>query len=255
MKPIFALFSTLLLLANPLAQAQNRGWTIGGGLVSSDVVNPEQSDPVFPAVQLENKQVMFLPNLSFRWDQWSIGADGIGWQTETLNGLKTQITAGYPSSRFSIGGQRGWFRYGLNSGLSYSNGVTATQGITLGPVGYEATLGLGDRADDFSQKASLGFPLYINQSAGLTIIGTGYLQQDNASFTVNDLELSQPLTNEDFVHTGLNAFAVYQANPRLTLLVSGTLQWNDSNLTDDVSAVAPVQFNLFTMLSFYLGQL
>ena len=234
--------------------AADRGWTVGGGLVSSDIVNAEKDDPIFPFFEIENKQFMFLPNLSYQWDQWSIGADGIGWTHKTNADLSIDVKAGYPRSSASIGGQKGWFRYGANSSLSYSNGLTATQGITLGPGSYAATVGFGDRRDDFSQKFSLGFPLFLKPSLGLTVIGTGFVEQENASFIHNDFELDNPLSQEHYWHQGLNAFAVYQINSRATLLVSGTLQWNDKTLVSDISSVARSEMNIFTMFSYFLGK-
>ena len=248
------IYPLLLTLLATTALAQDRGWTVGGGLVSSDIINEDKGGSFFPSFQVENKQFMFIPNVSFQWDQWSFGADGIGWQQESESGLRTQIKAGYPRSSASIGGQKGWFRYGTNTSLGYSNGLTASQGVTLGPVSYTATLGLGDRRDDFSQKFSLGFPLLLKPDMGLTVIGTGFVEQENASFVNNDFELTSMRGQNAYWHQGINAFAVYQINSRATLLLSGTLQWNDNALVDEIDPLARAEFNIFTMFSYFLGK-
>lgn len=234
--------------------ADETGWTVGLGVVSSDV-SPEAESPFFPSFRTEQdtKQYMLIPNLSYQWQRWSIGADGVGYKVDNTLGGSTSAKVGFPSSSASIAGQRGWFRYGVNSQLNYADGLLAGHGFTLGPLDYSIQYGLNDRSDELSQKLGLGFPLYLNQKAGLTVIGSGYAQQDNRAFSEQDLELGSPLAQENYLHQGLNVFAVYQANAKTTLLVSGTLQFNDEALVDEVARIEPVSFNIFTLFSYRFG--
>ena len=245
-------FFSILCVLLPHLTADENSWTVGFGVVSSDI-SPGEERPIFPSVRVENKQYMFIPNLSYQWGNWSLGADGIGWQYESLNGLKTNIKAGYPRSSASIGGQKGWFRYGIASNLSYSDGIDTTNAITAGPITYSATLGLAERSEELSQKVSLGFPLFLSQKNGITVIGSGYLQQDNAAFSQFDLELEDPMAQDDYLHSGINVFGVYQATPQVTFLLSGTLQFNDDRLVAESEFTDDVQFNIFTLFSYTFG--
>jgi hypothetical protein len=85
------------------------------------------------------------------------------------------------------------------------------------------------------------------------VIGSGYLQQDNAAFSQFDLELTEPLAQDDYRHRGFNVFGVYQATPQVTLLLSGTLQFNDERLVAESEFTDDVQFNIFTLFSYTFG--
>jgi hypothetical protein len=252
LKPIKNLAYSAILLWASTSFADDNGWTVGLGVVSSDLTQGDNEKPFFPAIQTDTKQFMFIPNLQYKWSDWSIGADGIGWQKESLNGLTTSVKVGFPVSGIRLGGQKGWFRYGVASALNYSDGLTTTQGLTLGPITYSATFGLNDRNDEFSHKASFGFPLYLNQKKGITVIGSAFIQRDNTPFSEKEFETT--FTGDDtFQHYGANVFSVYKWDEHSTLLVSGTLQINDSALEEraDDSDIAPeVTFNIFTLYSY-----
>lgn len=251
-----SLITTLILTTASFSMAEDEGWIVGLGLVSSDV-SPEQDRPFFPSFRQGNKQYMFIPNLSYQWQHWSLGADGLGWKTENKLGGSTSFKAGFPSSSFNIGGQKSWFRYGLSSSLNYSDGLIASHKITAGPIDYSISYGLSERSDELSQKVGLGFPLWIDQEAGLTIIGSAFVQQDNRAFTQASVNKAQDdamnLNQADYWHQGLTAFAVYQANPNTTLLLSGTLQFNDDALVNEVERINASTFNIFTLVSYRFG--
>lgn len=248
-----SLFVTLLIALCSFSFADETGWVVGLGVVSSDV-NPDEDRPFFPSIRNETKQYMLIPNLSYQWQRWSLGADGVGWKNKNRFGGTTAVKAGFPSSSFSIGGQQGWFRYGLSSSLNYSDGLIANQAITAGPIDYSVSFGFNDRSDELSQKIGLGFPLWINKEAGLTVIGSAFIQQDNRAFTLSDIDTKIDLAEDNYWHTGLGAFAIFKANEQTTLLFSGTLQFNDENLVKQVELVESASFNIFTLLSYRFGK-
>jgi hypothetical protein len=243
---------TLLTLTLSTAAFTQDGWTIGGGFVSSERVGAE-SDSFFPTVSSEQTNYMLLPNLSYRYQQWSVGADGIGWRQDRPEGINWRAQVGYPSSQVGFTGQRGWFRYGLQSGLSYSNGVTHTGKATIGPFEASVTTGFGERADDLSQSYALGFPLYINQDRGITVIGSAGIETSNAAFIANDLQLDNT-PSTDALNWQYTAFSIFSLSPKATLLLSGTLQRNDDALVEEVEGIRPWQVNTFLMFSYFLGQ-
>lgn len=232
--------------------ADKNGWTIGGGMVSSERVGNE-TDSFFPTLQSEQTQYMLLPNLRYQYQQWSIGADGIGWRQDRPNQLNWRAQVGYPTSQIGFSGQKGWFRYGLQSGWAYSNGVTHTAKATVGPLEYELTNGLGDRAEDLSQTVALGVPLYINQRSGITVIGSAGIEASNAEFIGNDLQLDNA-PDIDAINWQYSAFSIFSLSPKATLLLSATLQRNDEKLVEEVEGIQPWQVNTFIMFSYFLGK-
>lgn len=244
----------LLALWAHAAFAENDGWTVGIGMVSNDIINADEDRPFFPNAAIHDKRYMLIPNLRYEWDNWSLGADGIGWKHAPEEGLSSHIQVGYPFSGAGVEGKVGWFQYGLSGGLNYSDGLIAEPDIQLGPVNYAVKVGIGDRSEDFSQQLSLGFPLYIASSEKVIIIGKGFVQQDNASYLQNDFELTTPITDANYIQKGLNALGIYKPTERLTILLSGTLQWNDKALKTEIETLPKVQFNIFTLFSYYLGK-
>lgn len=254
MRVFFITFLCIGLSAAVPAWADGkRGLTLGLGGVTSEVVG--DNDPFFPAIQTDSKQFMFIPNIRYDWDEWSIGANGIGWEKENEDGLSPRVTIGYPMSQAGVQGQRGWFRYGLNGRLSYSDGVGGQLRATAGPLNYTIKTGFGDRNDELGHEVSLGAPIYINRDIGLTVIGSGYLKFENAAFIEDELNLTRSITDEDYVHSGLNAFAIFRFNERASLLFSANVQFNDEDLTRQITDLNDPQFDVFTMFSYFFGKL
>jgi len=247
------IFGVLIYAGIVSVNAEEGGWNIGLGIVSSDLLNQEAPKTFFPVVRSDNKQYMLIPSLRYEWDRWSVGADGIRWKAEATNGLKTNVRIGFPASGISVAGQKGWFRYGLNSAVTYSNGIATTQGVTAGPLSYSATLGVADRGGDLSQKVSLGFPLFISKKTGITVIGSGFIQYDNSAFTLSDLDENTALAEDAYQHAGLNAFGIYKINEQTTFLLSASLQWNDASLVQEINNLKTVQFNIFSLISYSFG--
>lgn len=245
------LIYVLLLFTGAAAFAdEDLGWQAGLGLVTSNIASEQADTPFFPYRRTDNKQVMLIPNLKWQGEQWSFGADGIGWRNTLNNGLEIRSMAGFPSSSLQLSGQQGWFRYGTRFSANYANGVTTTAGITAGPLTYDYTAGWGDREGDLRQKLSLGAPLYINQENDIVVIGSVYLQQENPDFIENDYELVQALDAGDYRHTGLSVFTVLPVGDRVTLVLSGTLQWNDKALTEQLNTLPDIQANTFLLLNY-----
>lgn len=248
-----SLFLVGLTVITPSWAEEKRGLTLGLGGVTSEVVG--DNDPFFPAIQTNSKQFMFIPNIRYDWDQWSVGANGIGWSKENVDGLSSRVTVGYPMSRTGIQGQKGWFRYGLNGGLNYSDGVSGQLRVTAGPLNYTIKSGFGTRSEQLGHEVSLGAPIYINRDIGLTVIGTGYFKFENAAFIEDELNLTPTISNADYVHSGFNALAILRFNERASLLFSANIQFNDEALTNQITDLNDPQFDVFTMFSYFLGKL
>lgn len=242
----------IILLISRLYAADDLGWQVGVGFVSSDLLSEQRDTPVFPYVRTDNKQWMMIPNLKWQGERWSFGADGIGYRYRFSDNLQLSSNAGFPSSRIGLSGQQGWFRYGSTLSASYGNGLTTTAGINAAGLSYERTLGWGERGNDLSQKLSFGAPVFIAKNSDLIVIGSAYLQRDNADFLVNDYQLSNQLRAQPYQHTGLSLFSVIPVSDQITVLLSGSLQWNDEDLTAQVAAAKARQFNTFVLLSYQL---
>lgn len=226
------------------------GWQVGVGVVSSDVVSTDADRPIFPSIRDNNKQYMLIPNLKWQGEQWSVGAEGIGWRYQFENDLKLQSSVGFPSSRLALSGQRGWFRYGSSLSASYSNGTTVTAEVNAAGLSYKQTLGFGERRDDRKQELRLSAPLFISQKRSLIVIGSGFLTWENAAYVEHENELTTSVAPADYRHKGLNIFTVLPLSEPLTLLLSGTLQWNDQDLTAQLSRLPELQANTFALLSY-----
>ena len=229
------------------------GLNLGVGLVTSDLTADDVEKPFFPGLQTDTKQWMLLPGLSYQWQQFGLGINGINWRSLESAALQTKLSVGYPSSSMSVGGQRGWFRYGFNAALQYSDGLAGRFGTTLGPLGYERSVGFDDRTDELSEKVSLGAPIFISKKWRLTVIGTLAWLQDNKAFTQQKLDIAQPLAQGHYRGAEANIFAIYRLNDATRLLLSTTLSRPDNDLVQEVAAVQPLQLNLFALLNYRFG--
>ena len=239
------LFATSLCLAE-----DDLGWQVGLGVVTSDLLSPEEDRPIFPSVRNDNKQYMMIPNLKWQGEHWSVGAEGIGWRTQFDNQLKVQSTIGYPSSRISLSGERGWLRYSGFMSAAYADGTTTTFGVNVTGLSYELTTGYDERADDRKHKLSFGAPVFISQSRSMVVIGTAFVQWENAPFIKNDNDLTASVMPGDYRHAGVTLFSPLPLSDSLRLILSGTLQWNDPDLVQQLPLMSDVQFNTFALLSY-----
>jgi hypothetical protein len=248
---------TLTLATSLMALTANAyddtGLSLGLGLVSSDLTADQIDKPFFPSLQTDSKQWMLLPSLRYQWQQFGLGVDGIRWRAKESSAVATQLTVGYPSSRLSVGGQRGWFRYGVNTAVQYTDGVAGRFGATLGPLGYERALGFEQRSDELSDKLSLGGPLLISKKWRLTVIGTLAWVQDNRAFSQQQLGIAQDLAENQYQSTEANIFAIYKLNADTQLLLSTTLQRPDSRLVQEVDSVQALNLNVFALLNYRFG--
>lgn len=240
----FMLFVSLAIADDDL------GWQVGVGVVTSDVLSDDAERPFFPNVRADNKQYMLIPNLKWQGEQWSVGAEGVGWRYRFDNDLRLQAKAGFPSSRVELSGERGWFRYGTSLSASYANGTTTTAGVNAAGFSYKQTIGFDERREDRKQELSFGAPLYISQKSSMIVIGSAFLNWENAAFIEHENELSTAVDPADYRHAGLNVFSVIPLSEPLTLLLSGTLQWNDKDLTEQLSTLPQLQANTFALLSY-----
>ncbi|WP_040556987.1 hypothetical protein [Reinekea blandensis] len=247
MKP---LVYSLLFITSVCFAEDDLGWQVGLGVVSSDLLTEDADRPIFPAVRDDNKQYMLIPNLKWQGEHWSVGAEGIGWRTRFENDLKLQSTVGYPSSRISLSGERGWLRYGGFLSASYSDGTTTTAGVNAAGLSYELTTGYNDRADDRKHKVSFGAPVFISQSRSTVVIGTAYVQSENAPFIENNNDLTTSVQPGDYRHAGITLFSPLSLSDSLRLILSGTVQWNDQDLVQQLPLMPDVQFNTFALLSY-----
>lgn len=242
------------LMASALTQGEERrGLTLGLGVVSFE--NVGESETFFPAIETEDKKFMFLPNIRYEYDAWSIGVDGIGWKPDSDAFLRPSVTVGYPSSKASLMGNKGWFRYGVEGSLSYSSTPAGRMGLTIGPLKYTLRQGFEERSDQTAHELALSFPVYMNRDLGLTVIGTGYAKLENTEFARTNLSYGYLLDDQDYVHTGLSAFAIFNVTERVSVLGSATLQFNDQDLTSQIPALSDPQFDVFVMFSYFFGKL
>jgi hypothetical protein len=229
------------------------GLSLGLGMVSSDLTADQIDQPFFPSLQTDTKQWMLLPSLRYQWQQFGLGVDGVRWRAKESAAVDTQLTVGYPSSRLSVGGQRGWFRYGVNAAVQYTDGVAGRFGATLGPLGYEHSAGFGQRSDERSDKVSLGGPLLISKKWRLTVIGTLAWVQDNRAFSQEQLGIAQVLAENQYQSAEANIFAIYKLNADTQILLSTTLRRPDSRLVQEVDTVKALNLNLFALLNYRFG--
>jgi hypothetical protein len=229
------------------------GLSLGLGMVSSDLTADLVEKPFFPSLQTDAKQWMLLPSLRYQWQQFGLGVDGVRWRAKESAVLDTQLTVGFPSSSLSVGGQRGWFRYGVNAAVQYSDGTAGRFGATLGPLGYQRSTGFADRSGELSDKISLGAPLLIRKNWRLTVIGTLAWVQDNRAFSQQQLGIAQDLAENQYQSIEANIFAIHKFNPNTQVLVSVTLRRSDSRLVREVETVQALNLNLFALLNYRFG--
>jgi hypothetical protein len=220
-------------------------------MVTSDkYADSETSDSFFPTVTYGQKQAMVIPDITYHWTQWSVGATGVSWKSAQDSNLKAGFTLGYPSSRVSVEGQRGWFRYGAFSSAQFTDGTLARAGITLGPFTFEESRGLNERDLERSQTVSIGGPLFLGRKLPLTVIGKIGISNETSEYTTQSLKLNSALEAKEYNNVDFNLFAIYQINEATTWLNSGTFTFSDEALQEQVDDLKPVHFNIFSLISY-----
>lgn len=242
-------------LAIPLISFANEiGWTVGAGLVTSDVIELGNDAP-FPTARFGDKEIMLLPNLRYQGENWSLGADGLGWKSRQESGLTRSLQLGYPASSVGLSGERGWLRYGLNTAVVADDGWLSRTTLIATPLTTSVSVGLGEREADRQQTLSFGVPLLLSEALGLTVIGRIFVEQENATFLAHDLGLRSIPETDDYLSRGLQVFSIWQATDRLTVLLRLNAEWNDDALLEQNEAIPAFQFNSFVLFSYHLGRL
>jgi len=227
------------------------GWSIGLGVVTSDIYpNSAEYTAIFPTVNTSTKRAMFIPDVTYHWDQWSLGATGLSWKTKKESDLKSSITLGFPRSAFRIGGQKGWFRYGVFGAAQFTDGTLLSGGINLGPVSYEQYQGVADRQDEQSHSVGFGAPVYISKKHALTVIGKLSYSVGNAAFKTQDLKLATELPRNNYVDVNANLFAIKKLGDSITWINSGTFTFADEQQLNLVDGLKPIHFNLFSLIQY-----
>ena len=229
----------------------NTRWSIGLGFVTSDIYpNRAVTNGIFPTVDVGTKQAMLIPDVSYHWDQWSLGATGLSWKTKEDSELKSSFRLGFPRSAFRIGGQKGWFRYGVYTTAQFTNGTLVSGGLNLGPVNYEQYQGLADRQNEQSNALSLAAPVFISNKRSLTVIGKLTYSVSNAPFKTQDLKLASGLPSGSYVDVSANLFAIKKLGESITWINSGTFSFADEQQQALVDGLKPVHFNLFSLIQY-----
>ncbi|MFQ3231785.1 hypothetical protein [Reinekea sp.] len=247
-KYIGCALASCLLTASELADA---GWSVGLGVVTSDIYqNSTDDQPIFPTLDIDSKQAMFIPDVSYHWDQWSIGATGLSWKSKQESELKSAFTLGFPRSDIRIGGQQGWFRYGVYGAAQFTNGTMLNGGINLGPMSYEQFQGLASRKAEQKQVLSLAAPVFISKKYALTVIGKLSYAVNNAEFKAQDLRLTSDLPSGTYENVSANLFAIKKIGESVTWINSGTFTFADEQQLNLVDGLKPVHFNLFSLIQY-----
>lgn len=247
---LYSLLSSSLVWAE-----QANGWTVGAGMVS---VKPQSNGP-FPVIQASEQNLMLLPNLSYRWQQWSLSSEGLGWQRPLSASAEARLRLGYPRSEFSISDQRGWFRYGADAQINYGNGLSATLGVNAAGVSYDITQGLNDRAGQWQQSVGFSAPLFIADNSDAIVLGNVGYRWHNAGYRFHQLSLAEPIDaelieTEEFSRLSVGAFSVWSPTAKLTLLAS-----IDVTLADTANPLLTTEqqehpLSVFVLFSYFLGK-
>lgn len=237
-----------LFVASALADT---GWSIGLGMVTSDIYqNSTDDNPIFPTLNVDSKRVMFIPDLSYHWDQWSVGATGLSWKSKQESELKSAFTLGFPRSVIRIDGQKGWFRYGAYSAAQFTNGTMLSGGINLGPLSYGQFQGVASRRTEQKQVLSLAAPVFISKKYALTVIGKLSYAVSNAEFKTQDLRLASDLPSGQYEDVSANLFAIKKLGDSITWINSGTFTFANEQQLNLVDGLKPVHFNLFSLIQY-----
>lgn len=247
------LFIFIVSLCATLSFA-DEGWNIGLVALSSDQVEDDPDQGVFPpSWSTDNKRFMLIPDIQYQWSQWSAGVKGIGWQSQDDAVYQKRVEVGYPHSSFKVSRKAGPFEYGVSGQLVYSDGTLATIGLLGGPIDYSQTRGLGERSDEFSQTIGTTFPILIQSDAGRIVLATLELQQNNAEFQAEDLNSSIALSQSTYWHPKAKLMSIVDLSERTTLVSQFQLTYYDPDLREELSALPAISANFFLVLSYAFG--
>ena len=243
-----------MLVPATLIAYENPGWTLGVGVVASNEYADDPGGGGFPTLRDGDRQYMFLPNISYHWSNWTMGAEGIQWQNKEDEGLAATAKVSFPESALGVRGTEGWFQYGATTGINYSDQRSVFFEAKAGPFSLRTDQGYSkDTKGEQQHQISIGAPLYIGAEGGLVVIGSGKWFFQNSAFTLREYGQTS-LNKQEYLHQSLELFAIFGVSDRLSLLTSIDYRWNDPNLLQQDPSLPETQNSLFFMLSYFLGK-